>query len=94
METMQSNKMPKSFCIGCGVELNAAFLGEGGDVKPKPDDFTICVYCGTVMGYNEDLTLRRLSEGEEAEARKDEHIQTLLERREEFRRTVDPKGLA
>ena len=31
---------------------------------PNPNDFTVCIYCGTWYRFNEDLSLRLISDAE------------------------------
>lgn len=45
---------PECRCLNCGREFNSA-IGAG---TPAPGDLTICLDCGTVMMYAEDLTVR------------------------------------
>lgn len=55
----KSSRLPPSSCLACGQPNDAAtsFV----DAVPKPDDFALCYYCGHVMAYANDLTLRALT---------------------------------
>lgn len=53
---------PHCHCLDCGHEVDAASgLGNRG---PKPNDITVCFYCGHTMAFKEDLTVRALTEDE------------------------------
>lgn len=45
------------FCRRCGKQLDTNTAVEEG-AQPKPDDISICGYCGTLSLYSEDLRLR------------------------------------
>jgi RNase P subunit RPR2 len=50
-------------CPNCNHRLNAASnLEAGAGSGPKEGQYTICVYCKSVMVFNTDLSLRILSE--------------------------------
>lgn len=44
-------------CPECGANLDAT-TGQG---EPSPDDCSVCVYCGTALTFQADLTLRRMT---------------------------------
>ena len=62
---MSSNmeKTKQSACKGCGHSLNMAAIpkGEGG---PSPNDITVCLYCGHIMAFTDDLGVRNLTSKE------------------------------
>lgn len=45
-------------CPECKAELTGA-SDPDGDAVPTPDDISICAYCGTVVVFNHDMTVRR-----------------------------------
>jgi hypothetical protein len=45
-------------CVDCGKQLDGA-AGIDTDAAPNPGDFTVCAYCGSIMVYNDELTLRQ-----------------------------------
>jgi len=58
-----STRTPPSFCLDCGKKLDAAAAVREG-AEPKPDDISLCIYCGHIMMYAPDLTLRELTDDE------------------------------
>lgn len=53
-------RLTPSPCCECGRLLDAA----SGTGFPKPDDFTLCAYCGSINVFNEELKLRAPTEEE------------------------------
>jgi len=47
--------------------------------KPKPNDFTICIECGGLAAFTETLSLRPLTNVEQAKADADPRIKRTLE---------------
>lgn len=47
--------LPPSSCCECGMVMDAAM----GARKPKPGDLSLCMYCGCLNAFGEDLALRR-----------------------------------
>lgn len=45
-------------CPTCGKNLDAVTVMTNENVKPRPDDFTICIYCQTPLVFTKDLTVR------------------------------------
>lgn len=43
-------------------------------LKPKPNDFTICIQCGYVAAFAENLSLRPLTKAEQAKVDADPRI--------------------
>jgi hypothetical protein len=56
------------------------------DSRPKEDDITACLYCGNVMAFRKNLTLRELTDEERKGVEGSTTIQLLLA----FRRTFKP----
>jgi hypothetical protein len=50
-------RVPVSRCSSCGT-LNNAASAVGEDAGPSPGDATICMACGHIMVFREDLHLR------------------------------------
>jgi hypothetical protein len=59
-------------CLNCGHVLNAATATYTDD-GPKPEDLSVCIGCGYVMVYAEDMSFRELSESEREELKDSEH---------------------
>ena len=54
--------MPDSHCLACGYLTNAASFITGPDrTIPKPGDVSVCLQCGHLMSFNDDLSLRELT---------------------------------
>lgn len=47
-----------SMCPNCGYYFDCATHAVHGDRVPKPDDFTICVGCASVLRFNKNMTVR------------------------------------
>jgi hypothetical protein len=58
------NQIPLSKCLACGVNLDAATFTGPEDKRPTPGAITICFYCGHIMAFAYDLTLRALTDEE------------------------------
>jgi hypothetical protein len=55
-------RTPGSACLNCG-KVNTGATGEGGRA-PNAGDVAMCVYCGHVMIYGDDLALRPPTDAE------------------------------
>jgi hypothetical protein len=44
------------------------------DTAPDPGDVTVCIYCGHIMAYDDDLGLRELTPVEQLNIAGDERI--------------------
>lgn len=62
----QTHKCLQGPCPQCGASLNRATNMEN-QRAPTADDLMICIYCATILVYQADLQLRRLSESERAQ---------------------------
>lgn len=69
-----TTRTPEVNCLGCGQKVDAATSTEEGEVRPDPGDVTICLRCGHLMAFAEDLTLRELTDAEMHEVAGDERI--------------------
>ena len=49
-------------CPVCDKQLDAATNAEDIDAAPKAGDISVCIYCHTLLEFNEDLTLRLCSQ--------------------------------
>lgn len=50
-------RVQQSECLNCKRALDAA-TAVFGEHRPTPGDYTICVYCGHLMVFAEQLALR------------------------------------
>jgi hypothetical protein len=57
--------------LSCGKMLDGCMAVEA-DGGPSPGDFTVCIYCGHIMAFADDLTLRELT-GDEIHAIAGDH---------------------
>jgi len=73
MKLGETHKMPKRCCPICGAAHDAATNLDSGSI-PKPGDLTICISCGYVMAFTDDLSFRKLTEPKQAEAYADPRI--------------------
>ena len=55
--------LPKSNCTNCGAETDGATC-VADDRFPSPGDFTICISCGHLMCFTEQLGLREPTDEE------------------------------
>jgi hypothetical protein len=60
-------------CLACGQPLDGA-LGIETDDRPAPGNTSLCIYCGHLMAFADDMTLRELTNEEAHEIAGDEHI--------------------
>lgn len=58
--------VPLSACTNCGHLMDAAtgVSEDESDPTPSPQSFTICIRCGHILAFAEDLTLRDLTDAE------------------------------
>jgi hypothetical protein len=70
-------RVPPSNCPNCGTELDCASDVLGGNERPSPGDVTICLGCGLLMRFKDDMRLRRLTGAEMIEALKDPRVATI-----------------
>jgi hypothetical protein len=54
---------PKCRCLHCGKTLDAVSGINTGDA-PSPGSLTVCIRCGAVMVFADDLTVRGMTEKE------------------------------
>lgn len=50
-------------CPSCGKQLDAYTAIKEGK-KARPGDITLCWYCGHIMAFADDLTVRNLTDDE------------------------------
>lgn len=56
-------RTPKNKCLDCECPFDAASNAYGKS-QPKTNDITMCIECGHLMAFNEDLTVRALTDAE------------------------------
>jgi hypothetical protein len=83
---MKDHHIVRSSCLHCGAPLDGA-SGVGVDASPDPGDITVCIYCGHIMAFADDLTMRPLTDAEAYEAAGDERILAI----QKARAALEPK---
>jgi len=59
MKVGESLQTSASKCINCGKLLDGvSAVGDDVSGRPEPGDFSICIECGTIMVFGDDLQLR------------------------------------
>jgi hypothetical protein len=71
-----TTRTPKCCCLNCGALLEAAT----GNGRPRPGDLTACLQCGAVMLFDDDLTVRRMTQEEADLIRSDTALMDYLGR--------------
>jgi uncharacterized protein with PIN domain len=61
-EGMASTDTPESNCPSCGKLLDAASSFK--NAVPSPGDFSICINCGHILVFADDLTVRNPTDAE------------------------------
>lgn len=59
-----TTRLPECACLQCGKVMDAASHPEDDTKTPRPGDVTICLYCGFLMAFTDDLGFRELTEEE------------------------------
>jgi hypothetical protein len=60
---MKTIDTPADKCSSCGYRFNAT-TDLTGDAVPRPGDYSICIKCGHLMVFNDDLRLREPTDAE------------------------------
>jgi Zn ribbon nucleic-acid-binding protein len=79
MKRHKSARVPKSKCLACGVRMDRATNMFDGHWKPSPGDFTICLKCGHLMIFADDLRVRELTTAQIVQVAGDKRV-LLLQR--------------
>jgi DNA-directed RNA polymerase subunit RPC12/RpoP len=86
MKVGTDHRIISSLCLRCGKELSGA-SGVGVDAPPDPGDVTVCIYCGHIMAFADDLTMRPLTTAEAHAVADDERVLAV----QAARATLEPK---
>jgi hypothetical protein len=81
---VKENIVPASPCTHCGEPNDGAASLEGA--TPKPGDITICMECGNIMAFAEDLTVRNLTNEEMYEIAGREDLLAMQRLLQDFRK--------
>lgn len=92
MKTGDSVRMGKATCLNCAAELDGATgLDVKGAVRPAPGDFTVCLYCGHLMVFDEALQFRELTAKELFEMAADRRLVEVSRARHQMGPIAPPK---
>jgi hypothetical protein len=83
-------QLPPYNCYKCGRLLDASSHINDANIKPNPGDFTICIYCASVLVFNDDLTARAITD-EELLALSEESRQIIIEAVEQILNFISSK---
>jgi len=72
--------LPISHCLRCGYEVDSASTPEGAAVSLTPGSLSVCLRCGAVAKFGEDLTIVPMTEQEVDALRADRDTMAYLER--------------
>lgn len=70
-------RMPECKCLNCKREMDAVTSTDPGEPLPKSGDITICLRCGYVMAFRDDMTFRALTLVELQEVSTDPRVQCV-----------------
>jgi hypothetical protein len=80
---MRTSDVPQCACLACGKTFDAATDAESNKT-PSPGDTTICLGCGHVMTFTDDLTVRELTSEEIHEVAGDPRVLALQRLRQAY----------
>ena len=58
-----SVRVPMSECLGCGKRMDGA-TGVDHRSRPQPGNITVCIGCGHIMAFADDMRMRNLTDEE------------------------------
>lgn len=79
MAELKTHRLPAGRCTACGAAADAATEAAPGGQRPKPGDVTVCLYCGHIMIFADDLSLRDPNDSEAHEIAGDQRIIRAVE---------------
>jgi hypothetical protein len=87
MKVGSDRTVPESPCTACGHKLDGATC-VGDDKMPKPGDISVCIRCGHLMAFGDDLMLRNLTNEEMHDVAGDPYIIAI----QKARAQLDKRG--
>jgi hypothetical protein len=66
-------RVPLSACPSCGTQCDAAST-TNESTQPVPGDISICVRCGELLKFGDDMRLMRLTHEERIEVEADPYV--------------------
>jgi hypothetical protein len=93
MKVGTDHRIPLSVCSACGHRFDGATC-VGANGIPKPGDYTICIECGHLMAFADDLSLRELTSDEMHNIAGDERVLAVQRARQHLtlRGMLKPRG--
>jgi hypothetical protein len=74
-------KLPETYCLECGYRMDAAGAADGkDDMLAQPGDISICMKCGAVQRFADDMTMRPNTPEEAEEITNDPELLNELAR--------------
>jgi hypothetical protein len=64
--TLDAVVTPDSSCPQCGKRFDRASSVINDHARPSPGDFSLCIACGTVLRFTDDLSVRLATHDEVA----------------------------
>jgi hypothetical protein len=85
MKVGNDHHVPPSACTNCGIVMDGATgVAEDdhkGDIVPDAGVFTVCIECGHIMIFADDLTVRNLTANEMIEVAGDKRLIAIQQAR-------------
>jgi hypothetical protein len=78
----ESRAVPPCACLACGKIVNAATSVGEADHWPEPGAITICIGCGHLMAFDDNLCLRELTSQEMYDIAGDRRVLAIQRARE------------
>lgn len=80
-------KLPNYHCLDCGREMDAATTvpGLNEDAEPHPGAVSLCLQCGNVAIFADDMTLRPLTDDEVVDLAGDESFKRMMRVHSDYR---------
>jgi hypothetical protein len=73
-DAIRTTHLPRSACSACGYRIDAASAPAYRNTSPSSGDVSICLQCGHIMAFAEDLRLRDLTDAEMIEVAGDKAL--------------------
>jgi hypothetical protein len=88
---MSDTRLPPHKCTACGYDIDCA-TGLKPDEIPEPGSISICLNCGAIGIYTQDMQLRQATRKEEAKLlRSSMGVMVMLARGHIKRRGIIPR---
>jgi len=86
---MTTTRIRDVLCPACGYAMTHTTAVEDGNA-PQPGDCSLCLNCGAVNVFSDDLGVRSASEAEIAEFMSDENVRQTVQRAQSYIRRRGP----